>query len=300
LISGRRLANEESPDHYRGGKRLDRKIAGLGRLALLAPAGSAGIWAFEDVQQSSGLYQRRLADMQRLRGTVYLEDGAIGPEHLVEDRHVLDIDLESWHLLVLDDDDCVSGCMRYRQHHTGICFEDLGVSQSALAECGNWGRKLKGAVESEIALSRDLDFPFLEIGGWALHERARGTMEALRMALASYSLTRLLGGGVAISTATRRNGSASILRRLGGRSLQHEDEEVPAYFEPQYGCEMEVLRFYSWAPNPRYDVWIDELKKDLRSIPVLTSGVTESAYCCAAHPDIPTSGALLREAAAGH
>jgi hypothetical protein len=238
--------------------------------------------------------------MQRLRGSVYLEDGAIGPEHLVEDRHVLGIDLESWHLLVLDDDDCVSGCMRYRQYHAEISFEDLSVSRSVLADCEKWGRKLKGAVESEIALSRDLDFPLLEIGGWALHEHARGTMEALRMALASYSLTRLLGGGIAISTATRRNGSASILRRLGGRSLQHDGEEVPAYFEPQYGCEMEVLRFYSWAPNARYDIWIDELKRDLRSIPVLTSGVAESAYCCSAPPDIQTGAALRKEAAAGH
>jgi hypothetical protein len=34
---------------------------------------------------------------------------------------------------------------------------------------------------------------------------------------------------------------------------------------------MELLRFYSWAPNPRYAVWIEEIRKELRAIPVLTN-----------------------------
>jgi hypothetical protein len=33
---------------------------------------------------------------------------------------------------------------------------------------------------------------------------------------------------------------------------------------------MEVLRFYSWAPNPRYDVWIQAIRQELCTIPVLT------------------------------
>jgi hypothetical protein len=35
---------------------------------------------------------------------------------------------------------------------------------------------------------------------------------------------------------------------------------------------MEVLRFYSWAPNPRYQVWIEEIKHELRATLVLANG----------------------------
>jgi len=240
------------------------------RLVLLAPSGRPTTTSFHNVQLAPDLHHDMLASMQRLRGAIYLEDGAIRPDQLIDGRHVLDIDAGSWHLLVVDNENRVNGCMRYREYSNKVAFADLGVSSSALADRREWNYKLKKAVESEIALSRSLDLPFMEIGGWALHEEVRGTTEALRMALASYSLVRLLGGGVAISTVTRRNGSASILRRLGGRPLQHEQTEVPAYYEPHYDCEMEVLKFYSWAPNQRYDVWIEELKREIRSIPVLT------------------------------
>jgi hypothetical protein len=97
---------------------------------------------------------------------------------LIDGRHFLDIDEGSWHLLVLDHKDRVSGCMRYREYSHEVSFQDLSVSGSPLAECENWGQKLRTAVESEIALSRTLRLPFLEIGRWALHEQIRGTSEA--------------------------------------------------------------------------------------------------------------------------
>lgn len=239
------------------------------KLVLLAPSGSPAVRYFQNVQVRPDLYHGLFAGMQRLRGAVYLEDGAIREQDLVDGRHFLDIDAGSWHLLVLDHDNRVSGCMRYREYSQEVSFEDLSVSGTPLAQSENWGPQLRTAVESEIALSRSLLLPFLEIGGWALQEQIRGTSEALRMALASYSLVRLLGGGVAISTATRRNGSASILKRLGGRSLKHAQSEMPAYYDGRYDCEMELLRFYSWDPNPRFESWIDELTQEIRSARVL-------------------------------
>ena len=83
---------------------------------------------------------------------------------------------------------------------------------------------------------------------------------------------------MAISTVTRRNGSASILRRLGGRPLEYEQSKVPAYYDPRYDCEMEVLKFYSLARNPRYDVWVEELKQEIRSTPVLTAATSSECF----------------------
>jgi len=213
-----------------------------------------------------------LAGLQRLRGSVYLRDGAIQPDDLTDGRHELDIDSGGWHLLVLDKDDQVCGCARYREYPNTTRFSQLGVSNSALARCDRWGPKLQVAVEAELALSRRLNLPYVELGGWALLEQVRGTTEAFRMAIATYGLSQVLGGGVGISTVTRRNGSASILRRIGGRPLETESSELPPYHDPEYKCEMEVLRFWSWAPSPRFRVWIDEIKAQLCDIVVVTKG----------------------------
>jgi hypothetical protein len=207
-----------------------------------------------------------------LRGNVYLRDGAIQPDDLTDGRHELDIDRGGWHLLLLDKDDRVCGCARYREYPNYTRFSQLGVSNSALARCDLWGPKLQAAVESELALSRRLNLPYVELGGWALLEQVRGTTEAFRMAIAAYGLSQILGGGIGISTVTRRHGSASILRRIGGRPLETESSELPPYHDPEYRCEMEVLRFWSWAPSPRFRVWIEEIKAQLCDILVLTKG----------------------------
>jgi hypothetical protein len=207
--------------------------------------------------------------MQRLRGRIYLEDGAIHASRLVDGRHHSDVDSLSWHLLVVNAEDRIFGCARFHEHSKPVVFSKLNVARSALARSPEWGHALNAALEAELMLSRDLDLPYVELGGWALAEEIRGTTEALRVALATYAFWDVLGGAVCLSTATRRNCSASILRRIGGRFLTHEGTELPAYYDPQYNCEMEILRFYSWAPNPRYAVWIDRMKEELSQIPIL-------------------------------
>lgn len=53
---------------------------------------------------------------------------------------------------------------------------------------------------------------------------------------------------------------------------------MPAYYDPQYECDMEILSFRSWAPNPRYSVWIDEIRSTLCHTPVLTVGAADAAW----------------------
>ncbi|MCU1335660.1 MAG: hypothetical protein JWO19_1241 [Bryobacterales bacterium] len=239
---------------------------------LLSPSKGVVPDSFARVHTDARGRDKLLGQMQKLRGKVYLEDGAIDAAQLTDGRHRVDIDERSWHLLVVDKDGQVCGCVRQHAYPDETPFSQLNVSRSALAHSPDWGRKLKAAVESERDLSRRLNLPCVEIGGWALAAGIRGTTEAVRMALAMYSLSQVLGGSVGISTVTRRHCSASILRRIGGRSLEYEGLELPPYEDHQFKCEMEVLRFYSWAPNPRYSVWIEEIKEELRSVSVLADG----------------------------
>lgn len=263
-------------EHWNGlhaGRHLQRsrRLSSPDRhLVLLAPSESAVPRFFDQVQTDPRRYYSLMSEMQTLRGSVYLRDGAITPEELIDGRHQLRSDGVSWHLLVLDQEHSVCGCARYREHPSDVGFSKLGVSSSTLAHCPQWGHRLRSAVGAELELSRRLGLPYVELGGWALIEQIRRTTEAFRMALTTYALAQALGGGVGISTATTRHGSSSILRGVGGRPLEHQNSELPSYHDFKYRCEMEVLRFYSWAPNPRYAEWISDIKAQIRGIRVLT------------------------------
>jgi hypothetical protein len=110
---------------------------------------------------------------------------------------------------------------------------------------------------------------FGEVGGWAVAERHRGTLEPLRIILATYGLLELLGGCSGVATATFRHGSASILRRIGLSSLMTDGAALPPYYDPNYDCEMEVLRFDSRSPNPKYRPAVRELASVLTSASVI-------------------------------
>ena len=71
---------------------------------LLAPYASRVPASFQNVVIDPQRYESILADMQKMRGRIYLEDGAIGHQQLASDgRHCSPVDPESWHLLTLDD-----------------------------------------------------------------------------------------------------------------------------------------------------------------------------------------------------
>ena len=98
----------------------------------------------------------------------------------------------------------------------------------------------------------------------------RCTSECLRSVLATFAWSRLIGGALGLSTATERNGSASILRKLGGRSLEWNGVTFPSYFDPHYNCQMQMLRFDSRTPNERYETAIEDLRHSLSHIQVIS------------------------------
>ena len=72
-----------------------------------------------------------------------------------------------------------------------------------------------------------------------------------------------------ITTATARHGSSTILRRIGGKHLEVDGVTVPAYYDPNYRCEMEVLRFDSRAPNARVSDGVEMLREKLTQVLVI-------------------------------
>jgi hypothetical protein len=250
--------------------RMKLASGGSLRFVLLAPSHGVIPSTFTGVRPDSLRYHDLLSKMQELRGKIYLEDGAIQPSQLDSGRHRLSSDEESWHLLILDEGRQVRGCIRCREHSADIDPRELAVSNSALARSMEWKWTLENAVRMELALARRLGCCIVELGGLALDRVIRGTTEAVRLALAMYALCQQLGGAVGLSTVTQRHCSASILRRIGGRPLESSGAQLPPYYDPGYDCQMELMRFYSWDPNPRYRVWIDDITAELQEICVLT------------------------------
>ncbi len=247
-----------------------RKEFPSGKLALLAPPDTFIPRRFENVQSSAVRHDELLASLQRLRGRLYLADGAIVPGQLTADRrHRLPGDEQAWHVLALDECGEVAGCSRYLAYPNTVPFHKLTVRGSALATSLEWGQLFRAAVAEEMEQARRRGVAYVEVGGWALSPKMRRTREALRIALATFGLARALGGCIGITTATRRHCSSDILRRIGGRSLHIDRVDLPAYYDRQYGCDMEVLRFDSIHANPRVDSWVNDFCAHWLKAPVI-------------------------------
>ncbi len=245
---------------------------------LLAPVSCPDTPAFTRVECDATGYERLLGEAQRLRGGIYLQDGAIEAWQLTADgRHVQAADDRSWHLLSVNQHGLVAGCARYTMHDNDVAFPALGVYHTALAKSKTWGTMLRRAVEDQVARARSRGISYAELGGWAISEGLRHTTEAVRMMVTVYGLSELLGGALGISTATTRHGSSSMLRRIGGRPLVADGVALPAYYDPHYKCEMEVLHFDSSDPSPRYWNWIGECLASLRSVRVIRALELETA-----------------------
>jgi hypothetical protein len=252
-------------------KLLERSITAIEhRLVLLATPKSAILPHFRDVQVDPERRQRLIREMQQFRGSIYLGDGAIDRRDLSADgRHQTPEDEKSWHLLMLDPSGRVSSCVWYMEHPSNVAFEQLRVRRSPLATHTGWSAVLWKAVESELARARQHGLRYAEVGGWAVAPDSRCTSEGLLLALAAYSLGRLGAGTLGMTTATVRHASATILRRLGGAPLEADGTPVPAYYDPRYRCQMELLRFDSRQPGAKYSGLIDLLREKLADVKVL-------------------------------
>jgi hypothetical protein len=253
-------------------KLLHRNIASVeSSLVLLAPRHAAIPSTFENVDANLQRHGQLLAQMQRMRGGVYLRDGALRAEDLSTDgRHDTPEDHRAWHLLIQDDQQRLTGCIWYLAHDTLPTFEQLRLrhSASALLRESDWGPKLRAAVKSDVALAAKEQIHYAEVGGWAVDRNSR-LADCLLLVLGTYGLSQLLGGAFVLATATVRHASATILRRLGGSHLEGDGFSVPSYYDPRYDCQMEVLRFDTRRPSPKYATLVQFIKEKFDRISVI-------------------------------
>jgi hypothetical protein len=245
------------------------RIRNQTQFVILPPSRQSVPKRFRCLDVNNSQYDDLLSEMQRFRGRVYMQDGAIRADELTSDgRHKVSVDDVSWHVLSLDENGNVCACLRYLEESRAVYFDDLWVRHAAVAS-SPMGHQFRRAVEWQMADARRMQLGFGEVGGWAVAEDRRWTLEPLKIILATYGLLQLLGGCIGVATATFRHSSATILRRIGLASLCDEGVELPPYFDERYGCQMEVLRFDSRFPNPKYRDWVAEFSASLADAPVI-------------------------------
>ena len=247
------------------------------QFVVLTPSELPVPGVFRNRHADSRLRDELLAKVQRFRGKIYLDDGAIARGELTSDgRHVSPVDQHSWHVLSLDGGGRVCSCLRFLEESRARSFDDLWVRHAAAVHSAH-GSRLRQAVEREIAHARRIGVRFGEVGGWAVAESHRRTMEPLRIILAMYGLLELLGSCVGVATATWRHSSAAILRRIGLTTMALDGGSLPPYYDPHYDCQMEMLRFDSRSPNPKYRTWVRDLGASLTTAPVVCAGRMRTA-----------------------
>ncbi len=252
----------------RGSRNASR---GRRELVMLAPGGSRIPGPFRTIEEDSAKHYNLLNQVQRLRGRIMVEEGALPKTGLDSlGRHRSELDEKAWHLVIVSDGDRVTGCVRYHVHPANVSFQRLSVRRAAAASgCKRWAHRVQTAVEGELAKARRSSFSLVEIGGWVLERELRGTAEGIKMALGTFAWGQIAGGCLGITTATVKHGSSSMLRRIGGSSLRAFGEPLPRYYDPDYNCEIDMLRFDSRSPNLAYAKLVDEVRHSLISTPII-------------------------------
>jgi hypothetical protein len=252
-------------------KALERDIVSMNeRVVLLAPSVASAGGFFRNVDVDRYRHEQLVREVQEFRGSIYLKDGAIQSDQLSFDGlHQTPEDEHAWHMLLLDTKHRVKACALYLEHDTSVSFEDLRVRRCPLAVDEEWRFKLRKAIHAELARARRDGLQFVELGGWAVSEESRGTAGPLALALAVYGFSRRCGGALGMTTATERHCSSTILKRLGGSRFEIDGTTLPPYFDPRYRCMMEMIRFDSRTPNPKYAHLIEEARKKVARVLVI-------------------------------
>jgi hypothetical protein len=252
-------------------KALDRTIASASeRIVFLAPSVNSVSDVFHNVEIDGHRHRELVRDVQRMRGRIYLKDGAILAHQLTPDGlHQTPEDETGWHMVLLDKEQRLTACASYLEHDNSVTFDRLRARQCPLAGEPESRSTLVTAIESELARARHERLQYVELGGWAVSEEIRGTAGPLALALAVYGFSRRAGGALGIATATFRHCSATILKRLGGARLEVGGVTLPPYYDPSYRCMMEMIRFDSRRPNPKYIRLIDQVRDTLANITVV-------------------------------
>lgn len=209
---------------------------------MLAPALP---WpTFKNVVQDKERWQQLLNEACRLRGRIYLADGAIESTDLDPNGAlVLPLDHRSWHLLAVRADGAVKAALRLTMAPLSD-RERAGRLVHVEESLGRTGMPLAYRLAAEKFLSEaELTWgkqrpDWFTTSGWAADPSAGAS--GVMLALATWAWTRLSSCACSLAVATERHGAIRQLVKCGASPLFPKDQP-PLYFDAAYGCHVGLV-----------------------------------------------------------
>ena len=198
--------------------------------------------------------ERLLVAAQMLRARIFLADTALVASTVDSSgRYIHPLDRQSWHVLICSPQGSVCGTLRVTVHDDECGVDDLTVSECPVFAEEEWRLRGRGILASFLQRASAARVRAAETGGWALDESLRGGKKGALLALSGWAVIRLVGGAKILGAVTTRHGASRMTRYLGGLELADAKGSIPAYFDPRYGCDMELIEFDSQQVNPAFE-----------------------------------------------
>jgi hypothetical protein len=237
---------------------------------IVAPGASAVPSSFEQTVCDSERCSRRISEIQRLRGQVYLADGAIRKEDLTADgRQVDPADDSAWHIVITGSGQEVVGCIRIA--HLGMSPSFSQFHQHEIIE--RMPEPSRGhyrlAFQNVISDPNKKEIGFGDTGAWAVAKGAHNHGLGVALIIVGWALYRHLGDAWVMAMATQRHRASELLKALGASALAMDGVPLPSFFDPAYDCTMELLVFDTRHPSELAAAHVDELTRIIARHPVI-------------------------------
>ena len=212
-------------------------------------------------------HHRRLEQIQRLRGRVYVEDGALHPSLLDTDgKHLTAFDHDHWHILVTDEQDEVCACFLLIRYPEDARFEDLKLYELIDRMSPALRPIYEASVRAFMSEASGQNLGFGEVAAWAVRGDVRNRPSSLMFSFAAWALYQLLGESLVVGAPTTRHNAATILRRIGGFPLRFSGFPLQRFYDDRYGCDMEIIGFNSCEPLLKYSPIILEIRDHMETL----------------------------------
>lgn len=227
-------------------------------LSLIAP--HAGALPIIAPTLTAGEYEQTIADIQRFRGRIYVQDEAIPASALDgSGRHYNKLDYSSYHIVARTHEGAITGVMRVPLYVSGAAVWFMQLYH-VLERMEPGPKALYSSAIQQFIDQSATTYPFIvEPGGWAVDRQISEKLTGTTLVAATWAFCQLIGGAVAVATATVKHNSAALLKMMGGINCL-EGTSNARFYDPFHRCELEIVYFRSDRVNPRFAAMVEEIK----------------------------------------
>ena len=231
------------------------------------------------------LLQRHEIDrVQRFRGGVYVDDGAIPVTTLDETgRHASEFDHRCHHILIVDASDQIRASVRVGFYLKPVEPEELELWRLVETLEPAHGARVRRLLAIHLERAFRERGSLIEVGGFALESGIRRSGKALVLAAACWSITRVLAPSLGVAIVTERHGFNRLLTRLGGfpidgalglRDASRNGNPGAKFFSSLHNCTVELLGFDTWQADSQIESLVNTISGILASTTTVPSNVT--------------------------